>query len=209
MVQLIAADINQIAPKAQELVSLLDEERQARVRAFGNSHSALLTLAAGLLLYDAFGEGARHAKFEHNKRGKPHLPNRDPFNITHAGDYAVLALSSRAVGVDIERVRHIDWRRIAHRYYHPTELAYLENSTDPETDFFRIWTLKESFLKAEGIGFSISPASFAILPQGEKNAHFFMDTEYRFSRLESFPGYCLSVCALEEFVSDHVIIKTF
>ena len=209
MVQLFAADIRQIAPRSQSLVSLLDEERQARVRAFGDSRSALLTLAAGLLLYDAFGEGARSAHYEHGRRGKPHLPDRAPFNITHAGDYAVLALSARAVGVDLERVRPVDWRRIARRYFHPEERACLERSADPETEFFRIWTLKESFLKAEGVGFSLSPASFAVLPEGECGARFFGETAYRFARRNAFAGYCLSVCSLEEEVADRVILKVF
>ena len=50
MVKLIAADIRQIEPRAQELVALLDKDRQARVHAFQNTRSALLSLAAGLLL---------------------------------------------------------------------------------------------------------------------------------------------------------------
>ena len=209
LVELFAADINQIAPRAQHLISLLDEERQARVRAFGESRSALLTLAAGLLLYDIFGEGTKSAHFERGKRGKPHLPNNAPFNISHAGDFAVLALSQQPVGVDLERIRPIDWQRIALRFFHPEERAYLSKSGEPEMDFFRIWTLKESYLKAEGTGFSISPASFAVLPAGAQSARFLGETAFRFSRLAAFPGYCLSVCSLEEDVCPHVMMKQF
>lgn len=209
MVELFAADIRQIAPRAEELVALLDFERQARVRAFGDSRSALLTLAAGLLLYAIFGEQARGARFERGRRGKPHLADRAPFNITHAGDYAVLALSAQTVGVDLERFRPIDWRRIAERFFHPIERAFLASSSEPEKDFFRIWTLKESYLKAEGTGFSVSPASFAVLPSGEKDARFSAETNYRFTRITAFPDYCLSVCSLEEDVANRVVLKEF
>ena len=209
MVELISADIRQIAPKTEELILLLDEERQAKVRAFGKSRSALHSLAAGLLLYCAFGEGAKHARYEHNKRGKPHLSGNMPFNISHAGDYAVLALSQHAVGVDLEQIRPIDWRKIAARFFHPLELTYLEQAENPEAEFFRIWTLKESYLKAEGTGFSISPASFAVLPEGERSARFFMETAYRFTRIDAFPGYCLSVCSLEGDVPEHVSMREF
>ena len=209
MVELFAVDIKQIAPKACELVALLDEDRQARVRAFGTSRSALLSLAAGLLLYDAFGDGARHARYEHGARGKPHLVGGRPFNISHAGDYAVLALSQRAVGVDLEQVRPIDWRRIAGRFFHRLEMQYLENAADPQAAFFTIWTLKESFLKAEGIGFSISPASFAVLPEGEASASFYVETAYRFTRLQAFPGYCLSVCSLEDEGPQGIAMREF
>ncbi len=117
LVKLFAADIRQIAPNAPKLIALLDRERQARVRALGDSRAALLSLAAGLLLYDAFGEGTRSVRFEHGRRGKPHLPDRTPFNITHAGDYAVLALSTQSVGVDLEQIRPIDWQKIANRFF--------------------------------------------------------------------------------------------
>lgn len=209
MVELFAANIHQISPRAQELISLLDPERQARVRAFGESRSALLTLAAGLLLYAIFGEQARSSHFERGRRGKPRLADRAPFNITHAGDYAVLALAERTVGVDLERFRPIEWQRIAERFFHPLEQDYLSHSVEPEKDFFRIWTLKESYLKAEGTGFSVSPASFAVLPEGEHSATFIGETGYRFTRLSTFPDYCLSVCSLEEPVADHVILKEF
>ena len=209
MVELFAADINQIAPRAHHLISLLDEERQARVRSFGESRSALLTLAAGLLLYDIFGERTRTAHFERGKRGKPHLPDYAPFNISHTGDYAVLALSRQAVGVDLERIRPLDWQRIALRFFHPEERAFLARSSEPESDFFRIWTLKESYLKAEGTGFSVSPASFAVLPTGEDSALFLGETAYRFTRLQAFSGYCLSVCSLEDEISEKVVIKQF
>lgn len=209
MVELFAADVRQIAPKAQQLISLLNEERQARVRALGESHSALLSLAAGLLLYAAFGESARRAHYERVGRGKPLLPDRTPFNITHAGDYAVLALSTKPVGVDLERIRPVDWQKIAERFFHPEERAHLLSAKDPLTEFFRIWTLKESYLKAEGIGFSVSPASFAILPDEPGNAHFLGETAYRFSLFDAFPGYCLSVCSLESEVSGRVVMREF
>ncbi len=207
MVELYAADIRQIAPRAQDLIALLDAERQSRVRAFGESRSALLTLAAGLLLYAVFGQ--TRGRFERGNRGKPHLADHAPFNITHAGDYAVLALSAQSVGVDLERFRPLDWRRITERFFHPEERAFLLHSSEPERDFFRIWTLKESYLKAEGTGFSVSPASFAVIPVGESSAVFSGETDYCFTRLEAFPDYCLSICSLERAVADHVVLKEF
>ncbi|MEA4870044.1 MAG: 4'-phosphopantetheinyl transferase superfamily protein [Christensenella sp.] len=209
MVELFAANIHQIAPKSQELLALLDEERQARVRALGSSRDALLSLAAGLLLYGVFGEAAQHARYERGKRGKPHLPDKTPFNITHAGDYAVLALSTQAVGVDLERIRPIDWQKIAARFFHPEERAYLERSPDPAAEFFHIWTLKESYLKAEGLGFSVSPMSFAVLPEGDHSARLVGGSFYRFTCFWPFQGYCLSVCSLEEEVTPNVTLREF
>jgi 4'-phosphopantetheinyl transferase len=208
VVELFAADIKQIAPKADELILLLDEERQKRVRSYGSSRDALRCLAAGLLLYDAFGERARNAHFEHGKRGKPFLPDVSPFNLTHAGDYAVLALSKDTVGVDLERIRAINWSRVSERFFHPNEQRFLEQSDDPQTTFFTIWTLKESYLKALGHGFSVSPRSFCILPEGS-GAVLEGDTGFRFQTFPDFPGYRLSVCCREEEVASNVVLKEF
>lgn len=208
MIELFAADIRQIAPKSDELIRLLDDERQERVRAYGDSDNALRSLAAGLLLYDAFGEAARNARFVHGKRGKPSLPSHRPFNITHAGNYAVLALSKEPVGVDVERVRPINWRRMSARFFHPHEQRFLEESADPVEWFFTIWTLKESYLKAEGQGFSVSPRTFCILPRGN-SAEFEGGTGYRFRSYDAFPGYCLSVCGRESEIADAVQLRTF
>ena len=208
MVELFAADIKQIAPKAEKLMLLLDEERQKRVRSYGSSRDALRCLAAGLLLYDAFGERARNAHFEHGKRGKPFLPDVSPFNLTHAGDYAVLALSKEAVGVDLERIRGINWSRVAERFFHPDEQRFLKQTSDPQTMFFTIWTLKESYLKAIGHGFSVSPRSFCVLPD-DSGAVLQNNSSFRFRSFSAFPGYCLSVCCREEEVSSNVILKEF
>ncbi len=209
MVELFAADIRQIEPRADKLIHLLDEERQARVRRLGTSPDALRSLAAGLLLYDAFGENARNAKFAHGKRGKPHLPDHRPFNLTHAGDYAVLALSGKSVGVDIERIRDINWKKLSSRFFHPDEQAFLAAADDPCATFFTIWTLKEAYLKAEGQGFSVSPISFSVLPCGGISAVLSGNESYHFRRFDAFPGYRLSVCAHEPEIRGVVQMRTF
>jgi len=209
LVELFVANIQQIAPKAESLVTLLDEERQARVRAFGRSAEALRRLAAGLLLHRVFGDDTRQAKIERGNRGKPSLPNAKPYNLSHSGDYAVLAISSGSVGVDLEQIRPIDWQLISARFFHPLERAFLAQSADPLNAFFSIWTLKESYLKAEGLGFSVSPASFSILPQGETGAVMDGETGYRFRRFAAMEGYSLSLCCVEPEIANEVKLLSF
>ena len=209
LVELFAASIQQIAPNADSLVCLLDDERQARVRAFGTSSEALRRLAAGLLLHRVFGDGTRQSRFERGNRGKPSLPSAKPFNLSHSGDYAVLAVSNSSVGVDLERIRTIDWNQISARFFHPAERAFLARSRDPQAAFFWIWTLKESYLKAEGLGFSVSPASFSVLPEGDFEAAMSGETNYRFRRFSSLAGYCLSVCCMEPEIASEIRLLTF
>ena len=110
----------------------------------------------------------------------------------------MLATAQRAVGVDIERIRPVDHAGLAARFFHPDEAAFLRASLDPQTDFVTVWTLKESFLKAEGCGLSRSPRTFAVLPDASGGAAPGWDTDYRFRRYDDFsPGYRLAACSTD------------
>src|SRR5262249_12741764 len=69
---------------------------------------------------------------------------------------ALIALaSSREVGVDVEHIREIPGMHgIIRRYFSPSEARALETLPDHERRraFFRIWTLKEAYLKGCGDG---------------------------------------------------------
>lgn len=86
------------------------------------------------------------------KEGKPMFSEHDNlfFNISHAKDYVVCAVSDSPVGVDIEGGRSMN-TNVANRYYKESEIKWIE-SKDSEKHFFRIWTLKEAYGKLTGEG---------------------------------------------------------
>lgn len=165
-------------------------------------------LAAGLLLDTVFKKRAR-CEIERDAYGKPRLPGGPCFNLSHAGDYAVLAVSEESVGVDIERWRRADTAALARRFYHPEEQALLAGAEDPVERFFSIWALKESYIKALGRGFSISPLSFAVLPDNQDGAALSGQEGWHFKRYFDFPGYALAVCALEDQFPDAVTVLSY
>ena len=84
---------------------------------------------------------------EHSPRGKPLFAGREDrwFSLSHSGSLALCALSDRPVGVDVELVRP---RRPGLPAYvlSDAELAAFDGSWE---DFYRRWTLKESWCKRE------------------------------------------------------------
>lgn len=97
--------------------------------------------------------------------GKPHLVAQPGvhFSLSHAGAWAVCAVSDHPVGVDIER-REPGRRDIAERFFHKEETRYL-NSLVPymrEDAFYSLWVLKEAFVKATGRGLSLPLRSFCV-----------------------------------------------
>ena len=114
-------------------------------------------------------------ELQSTSKGKPFLANAKipiKFNLSHCNNFAVLAIGLQFdIGVDIESItRNRSQREIAARYFHPREVVQLEslNETDHNIYFFRLWTLKEAFLKATGDGISagLEKAEFAL--DGEK-----------------------------------------
>lgn len=99
--------------------------------------------------------------------GKPCLQGATAleFNLSHAGRWVMCALAPTPVGVDIEQVRAIDLE-LAQRFFHPAEYAALMACAPAlrRDYFFRLWTAKEAYVKALGLGFQRDLASFAVLP---------------------------------------------
>ena len=71
------------------------------------------------------------------------------------------------IGVDIEAVgAHGADSGLARQFFSLPEIEALEamDPSEREDRFFRIWTLKEAYIKARGLGFLLPLDSFALLP---------------------------------------------
>ncbi|WP_167689912.1 4'-phosphopantetheinyl transferase family protein [Paenibacillus athensensis] len=148
-----------------------------------------------------------------NGYGKPALPAPAPghFNLSHAGDWVVLATHSRPVGIDVEQIQPIE-AEIAEHYFSPEEQAYVNSAADGWTErFFDIWTLKESYIKAVGQGLSIPLTSFSFRLAGPEPISVSCGGKqlpYAF-RQYALPGpYRLAVCATApEWPTDVKLIR--
>ena len=108
--------------------------------------------------------------FTRNEYGKPAIskPNGFPvtYSLSHTKGLSVCAVApSGDVGVDVESLQRINsHQEISKRFFASSEVAFLE-SVDEErrqTEFLRLWTLKEAFVKARGVGLSIPLNTFEI-----------------------------------------------
>jgi 4'-phosphopantetheinyl transferase len=86
---------------------------------------------------------------------KPYLPSHPSvfFNITHAGDCAVIAIAKNPVGVDIEYVnKDFDYNEILSGIFNKSEIHEVFNSNNKQRTFYKLWTRKEAIVKATGKG---------------------------------------------------------
>jgi 4'-phosphopantetheinyl transferase len=155
--------------------SLLSEEellKQARFHFERDRHRYLVTRAMVRTVLSKYaGVAPRDWRFAANRYGRPSIApelrtaQRIEFNVSHTDGLVVLAVTcGRAIGVDVEnmRSRAVDIA-IADRCFAPAEAAALR-ALPPQQQrrrFFEYWTLKESYIKARGMGLSIPLKQFA------------------------------------------------
>jgi len=120
-----------------------------------------------LAAYTGTSPGA--VAFEMRVGGKLQLAGGGPIrcNWTNTGELGLCAVGpDREVGVDAEEVSAVhDALEIGERFFAPVERAALREAA-PETRnelFARIWTLKEAYTKAIGVGLSAELTHFDVL----------------------------------------------
>ncbi|MGL5150427.1 MAG: 4'-phosphopantetheinyl transferase family protein [Clostridium sp.] len=109
--------------------------------------------------------------FTYNEYGKPKLigDNNFHFNISHSGKFIVIAIDSKSVGVDIEKFQDIDIQGIVEKFFTKKESEFIlskEKEIQIE-EFYRLWTLKESYIKMVGKGLYIPINSFSFIKDKE------------------------------------------
>lgn len=115
------------------------------------------------------GAAPHDLRFTYGPYGKPHLTEGPAFSLSHSGDRFVLARARGGrVGVDVEVERPVPrMARLVEAKFSPEEARRFEEAPEEsrQTTFFRIWTLKEAWLKALGTGLATNLASFTVDPR--------------------------------------------
>lgn len=137
----------------EELTRARDMTAPAAAASFVASQIAVREVLSALT-----GTPARTIEIVRGAHGKPMLGEGArvlEFNVSHSGDWGLLAVAHMDVGVDVEQVRprRID-PRFEERFLTPAERELLRarRGTDGDAAFFVVWSRKEAYLKAAGFG---------------------------------------------------------
>jgi 4'-phosphopantetheinyl transferase len=164
-----------------ETLTVQDRERYAR---FGHPGSrrryAWSRKVLRELIFGHTGCAPEDQVLAFGKHEKPYLPGSDiQFNLSHSGAYILIAVGREIHGVDIERMeRRLNLEGLAGRYFSPAEYAWWEAQGKARQAFFKVWTHKESYLKATGQGISLELAGVDRSP--------WLDRRGRDEELQSF-----------------------
>ena len=142
-------------------------------------------------------------EIEKNQWGKPYLSAFPQifYNVTHCDSAVAVILAPCRVGIDCETVKDY-LPAVEKRICTEAEKKYIEESSNKNTAFFRLWTLKESYIKALGMGFA-----FPL-----KKAEFHVDEALNVEtpllgcrfKLTDNGSFITAACSMNEDVSDEL-----
>ena len=189
----------------RRLYTDLDVSRRAKADRFRFEKDKRLSVAAGALLQYALQmENVREPSFDVTSNGKPYLVGEESlhFNLSHSEGMVMCAIAEKEVGCDVEKKAVLN-RRLAEYVMTEYELERIygfERDTEQQEMFFRLWTLKESYMKATGLGIRLEPKSFGMIARKDKVKVTPLVDEREFYFKEYFvdDGYCYSCCSLSE-----------
>lgn len=104
--------------------------------------------------------------YTYGEYGKPYLKGYENlhFSISHCDEWVACAVSDRPVGIDVERTGYLSDLMIK-RMLTKEEQGFLNQYRSQRErylhTFYCFWTLKESYLKWNGRGFSMDPKKIA------------------------------------------------
>lgn len=171
----------------------LPEERIEKIKSIKRAIQRRQSLGAGLLL--------EYAKKQHLNLDKTYS------NLSHSGEYVVCAISTEPVGCDLEEIKDAPLK-VAERRFCEGEIEYLSNLNEDlrNAEFYRIWTIKESYMKMTGEGLGMGLGSFEVSLGEEITIK--KEGKQVNCYIKEYPldGYKISVCSEDNDYAEELLI---
>ena len=197
------------------LLSAEELSKQARFHFARDRHRYLLTRTLVRSVLSRYAPVAPQAwQFATNAFGRPHIGAPDAreavglnFNLSHSDGLIVLAVARHiALGVDTENTERKAALDVASHYFSPAEAQALDAlpAAFQAERFFALWTLKESYIKARGLGLQIPLDSFGFVLDNPGTIGFALADSHtsddpaqrwNFWQLRPSPKHLVALCA--------------
>lgn len=155
---------------------------------------------ARFLLGKHLGTDGDKLKIARNQYGKPYLVEYSNihFNISHTKGAIACAVSDCPVGIDIERIRKIDFRIVRYFFSQQEKDYVLADTENTDFRFTEVWTKKEAYLKFLGTGI--------LLPVEKFDVFEILNNEFIRIYTELKHDYLISVCNIGNYKPDGIAL---
>lgn len=197
----------------EKMYRTLPEHRKQKVDRLRYEKDKRLCVGAWLLLMHTLKEAGidnPNIQLSYGVSGKPYLADYPElfFNLSHSGSRVLCALSDREVGCDVQKITPAN-RKLAQRYFCPEECQAIAAAGEQDVMFFRLWTLKESFIKNIGRGLSLPFGEFCIRLTEDGAAvrqQVLPEETFCFREFDLQDGYRYACCARKPDIMDIRIV---
>lgn len=197
MIQIVLKNINSIESLPLERPDWMEEKRWNSIQKSKSEADKKRSFASACLLdFMCRDLEIDNPIYEYTEKGKPFLNGWEyAFNLSHSGDYAVLAYhqSNEPLGVDIQKVRPMR-EGMEKRILHEKENVPVENEERLRC-LNRLWAVKESFVKMTGEGLA---RDFRTIHVDFENGTVWIeeDRKAEFSAWEWKEEYYIAMCSV-------------
>lgn len=157
----------------------IDSHRREKVTRIKSEKDRMRSMCAGLLLNYAVGEYRREAadaalqeitlqellnaekqeyEYKQEANGKPYIADMPGFHfsLSHSGDYVLCAWDACDIGADLQCMDREVKDSLAKKVMTEKEYSVYTSltKTEQKSNFYRIWSIKESYCKLTGKGLS-------------------------------------------------------
>ena len=140
IVKLYTIDINTAFHHKKTLLEKVNESQKEKAMKYKNELDQVRSLASSYLVNKLSKEPLLF-----NDMGKPFFEKGPSFNVSHSGQYIVMAVSNKDIGVDIEENKEKDMSSLI-RIFNEAEAKMIKE----HADFYYLWCAKESLIKCIG-----------------------------------------------------------
>jgi 4'-phosphopantetheinyl transferase len=173
-------------------------EKVLSYRRWQDAHASLLGKHLLLHAFSNAGEILDLADLQYTPNGRPFLPGKMDFNLSHAGTLAVCAIAGKGrIGIDVEYRKPIDFTSLKD-HFSPEEWRHIQNAPLPEKLFYDYWTRKEAILKADGRGLEIALSDVSVGGASPGHLH---GKPWFFTAIEEWSEYSCCIATDMENIS--------
>ena len=140
IVKLYTIDISLAIHHRKSLLEKVNEQQKEKALKYKNEIDQARSLASSYLINRLSKEPLLF-----NDMGKPFFKDGPCFNVSHSGQYIVMAVSNKDIGVDIEENKEKDMSSLI-RIFNEAEAKMIKE----HADFYYLWCAKESLIKCIG-----------------------------------------------------------
>lgn len=189
----------------------MPKQRKLKIDKMNFQKDKNLSLGVGIILYSYLLENGydfKNVQFSYSEHEKPYFKNIPHifFSASHSGYFSVCAFSNFEVGCDIEIIDKENIH-LAKRIFTEQEQNKVFETDNIETQsktFFRIWTLRESFLKLTGKGLSELNKVEISVNDNIPKIIYKGECQSLSIRELSLDNYCVSICCKNGDISKNI-----